>query len=224
MKTFYEVFIVNDRWKLYLQGLGNSLVIALFGFLISFSVGIIISSFLYYSSFNKKLKVLSKVLNFCINIVRAVPLLLWLLLGYFVVFIFIDKALIVATLIFGFNSSAYMCEILRGGLESVGKGQYNACLSIGLSHFKSFTKIILPQAIKNSLPSICNELITVLKMTSLVGWISIIDLTQAANIISTNTFNYFLPLIIVAFIYIFLVALINIIFKMIEKRIKWGLK
>lgn len=220
MGTFYEVFVMNDRWKLYLQGLGNSLLIAFVGFIISFLVGAIISSFLYYCEKNKKYKVLAALLNFVINIVRAVPLLLWLLLGYFCIFVFIEHALIVAIIIFGFNSAAYMCEIMRGGINSVGNGQYDACMSIGLSPVKTFTKIILPQAIKNSLPSICNELITVLKMTSLVGWISIIDLTQAANIISTNTFNYFLPLIIVAIIYIVLVTLINFIFKKIEKALK----
>ena len=187
MSSFYEVFIMNDRWKLYLQGLGNSLLIAFFSFIISFIVGALLSSFLYYCSKNKKFKILSMALNFVINIVRAVPLLLWLLLGYFVIFVFINQSLVVAIIIFGFNSVAYMCEIMRGGIDSVGNGQYDACMSIGLSPVKSFTKIILPQAIKNSLPSICNELITVLKMTSLVGWISIIDLTQAANIISTNT-------------------------------------
>ena len=220
MSRFEKVFIFNDRWKLYLEGLGNSLLVALFGFMISLSLGILIAMILCYCNKTKKLKWLAKLLMFIINIIRAVPLLLQLLLGYFAILFFIDSALIIAIIVFGINSSAYMAEIIRGGFNSIDNTQYESALSIGLTPMQAIGKILLPQALKNSLLSIGNELITVLKMTSLVGYISIIDLTQAANIISTNTFDYFLPLAIVAVIYIILVTIITFAIKKIEHFLK----
>lgn len=220
MSRFEKVFIYNNRWKLYLQGLGNSLLIAIVGFAISLGLGICFAMLLHYSEKTKKLKWLAIILKAIIDLIRAIPLLLQLLLGYFAVFIFIDSALIVAIIVFGINSSAYMAEIIRGGLDSVESTQYESALSLGLTPMQSIRKILLPQALKNALLSIGNELITVLKMTSLVGYISIVDLTQAANIISTNTFDYFLPLTIVAIIYVVLVTIITFIIKKIEKTLK----
>ncbi|MDE6583240.1 MAG: ABC transporter substrate-binding protein/permease, partial [Clostridia bacterium] len=199
---FYKVFIQDGRWKLYLQGLGNSLLVASFGFVISLTVGILLAVCLFYIEKTKKLKPLGYAIEGVVNIIRAVPLLLQLLIGYFVVLTFINQAVIVAIIVFGINSSAYMCEIIRGGLKSVDVNQYDAAVSLGSKPLKSIFDIILPQGLKICLPSICNELITNLKLTSLVGWISIIDLTQAATIISTNTFEYFLPLMIVAVVYV----------------------
>lgn len=218
--AFYKVFIQDARWKLYLQGLGNSLLVASFGFIISLSVGILFAVLLFYIEKTNRLKTIGTIINIIVTIIRAMPLLLQLLIGYFVVFTFIDQAVIVAIIVFGLNSSAYMCEIVGGGLKSVDVNQYDAAISLGSKPLRSIFDIILPQGIKICLPSICNELITNLKLTSLVGWISIIDLTQAATIISINTFEYFLPLMIVAVIYIGLVALINFVFKLIEKRLK----
>ena len=113
-----------------------------------------------------------------------------------------------------------MCEIVCGGLKSVDTNQYDAAISLGAKPMRSIFDIVLPQGLKICLPSISNELITDLKLTSLVGWISIIDLMQAATIISTNTFEYFLPLTIVAVVYVLLVAGINCLFKFIGKRLK----
>lgn len=220
MGTFYKVFIQNDRWKLYLEGLGNSLCVAVFGMIISFVLGVLIAMVLYYSEKTGKLKILSKIINVIVNLIRAIPLLLQLLIGYFAILTFIDSAVIVAIIVFGINSSAYMCEVIRGGLLSVDDTQFEAAVSLGMTPWQSVRKVILPQGLKNCLLSIGNEIITILKMTSLVGWISIIDLTQAANIISVNTFEYFLPLAIVACIYIVLVFTLSWIIKSIEKKLK----
>jgi len=215
--SFKKVFIENDRWKLYLEGLGNSLQVAFFGFLLAFVLGVFLALTLYYAQRKKKLKWLAFIIRQYINLIRAIPLLLLLLLGYFSILVFIESAILIAILVFGIHSSAYIAEIIRGGIESVDKGQVDAAKSLGFSYNQTMLKIVLPQGLKNCLPSIGNELITLLKMTSIVGWISIIDLTQAANIISTNTFEFFMPLVIIAIVYVVLVSILSLTFKMIER-------
>ena len=223
LEDFHIVFIENDRWKLYLEGLGNSLLIALFGAIIGFVVGGLLALVLYWCKGKDAFAGLAFIIRQYINLFRAIPLVVLLLLGYFVVFAFVANAVTVAIIVFGVLFSAFFAEIIRGGIESVDTGQIDAARSLGFSYWQTMFKIILPQGLKNCLPSIGNEIIMVLKSTSLVGWIAIIDMTQAANIISSNTFIFFMPLILVAIVYVILVAILSFIFKFIERRLsRWN--
>ena len=217
---FHTVFIENDRWKLYLEGLGNTLLITIFGSLLAFIFGLILALILYRCKDSAALAGIAFIIRQYINIIRGIPIVVLLLIGYFSAFVFIPSAIIVAILVFGIGGSVYFAEIIRGGIESVDKGQIDAARSLGFSYNQTMIMIILPQGLKNCLPSIGNHLTTILKLTSLVGWIAIIDITQAANIISTNTFIYFMPLVFVAIVYIILVYIMAWVFRLIEKR--WG--
>ena len=223
MSDFHKVFIENDRWKLYLEGLGNSLLIAFWGAVLGFVFGGLLALVLYRCKGKDAFAGLIFVIRQYINLFRAVPLPILLLFGYFVVFVFITNAVTVAIVIFGIVFSAYFAEIIRGGIESVDNGQIDAARSLGFSYWQTMFLIVLPQGLKNCVPSIGNELTIVLRSTALVGWISVMDMTQAANIISANTFIFFAPLILVAIVYIVLVALMSLAFKYIERRLCiWG--
>jgi len=216
---FRTVFIENDRWRLYLEGLGNTLLITVFGSLLGFALGMLLALALYRCKNSAALAGVAFIIRQYINVFRAIPLVVLLLVGYFSVFIFVPSAIVVAILVIGISTSAYFAEIIRGGIDSVDTGQIDAARSLGFSYSQTMRKIILPQGLKNCLPSIGNELTMILKLTSLVGWIAIVDMTQAANIISSNTFIYFMPLCFVAVVYIVLVSIMSLVFKFIEKRL-----
>jgi len=219
-EDFHAVFIENGRWKLYLEGLGNTLLITIFGSLLAFVLGMILALVLYRCKNSAALAGIAFIIRQYINIMRGIPIVVLLLIGYFSVFVFIPSAIIVAILVFGIGMSPYFAEIIRGGIESVDKGQVDAACALGFSFNFTMFKIILPQGLKKCLPSIGNQLTTILKLTTFVGWIAIVDITQAANIVSSNTFIYFMPLVFVAVVYVVLVSVIAFVFRLIEKRLK----
>ncbi len=164
---------------------------------------------------------LTRFADIYVTVIRGTPVLVQLLIIYFVIFasVNIEKTL-VAALAFGINSGAYVAEIVRAGVLAVDQGQMEAGRSLGLTYGITMRKIILPQAVKNVLPAMFNELITLLKETSVAGYIAVIDLTRAGDLIRSRTFDAVLPLLAVALIYLLIVMGLTVLMNMLERRLR----
>jgi polar amino acid transport system permease protein/polar amino acid transport system substrate-binding protein len=189
IESFRKALIVQDRWKLYLEGLGNTIIIALIAAIIGTIIGVLLAMVNYLNKKTGKLKVISKIANFYITVIRGTPVVLQLMILYFVVFATWDNGILIGAITFGINSSAYVAEIVRAGFESVDDGQREAGRSLGLSTWQTMRKIIIPQAVKNSLPPLFNEFITLIKETAIVGYVGIRDLGKIPGMIQSRTFE-----------------------------------
>ena len=219
--SFYKTLIYDDRYKYILEGLKNTLVIAFFAILIGIILGILISLVKNRYKENGKGKILNGIANIYVTIIRGTPAVLQLMILYYVIFKKVDiNIVIVGIIYFGLNSAAYVSEIIRAGIDSVDIGQKEAARSLGLSYKQEMFNIVLPQAIKNVLPALGNEFITLLKETSVAGYIGITELIKASDIIASNTFDYFFPLIIVAIIYLILTLGLSKLLGVFERKFK----
>ena len=220
--TFNKVFIKDERWKLYLSGLGNTIVISLIAITIGVIIGLLIAVVKNVNINTGKLMLLTKIGDLYVTIIRGIPMMLQLFIVYFAILASWKNANIVASIAFGLNSGAYVAEIFRSGLLSIDKGQMEAGRSLGLSYGKTMAKIIVPQAMRNAVPPLCNEFIALIKETAIVGAIGITDLTLASKMIGTSTFEFFLPMAISAVFYLTLVLILNMIMKLVERRLSKG--
>ena len=201
----YKSLIYDKRYMYILTGLKNTLIISLFAVIIGFLLGTIIALINDSNEKNGNFKILSTLVRWYVNVIRGTPMLLQLMIIYYVIFKSVDiSPVLVGIIAFGLNSSAYVSEIIKSGINSVDTLQYESALSLGFNYSKTMIYVILPQAIKNILPALGNELVTLIKETSVAGYIGIVDLTKASDIIASNTYNYFFPLIITAIIYFIL--------------------
>lgn len=201
----YKSLIYDKRYMYILTGLKNTLIISLFAVIIGFLLGTIIALINDYNEKNGKFRILSALGKWYVNVIRGTPMLLQLMIIYYVMFKSVNiSPVLVGIIAFGLNSSAYVSEIIKSGINSVDTLQYESALSLGFNYSKTMIYVILPQAIKNILPALGNELVTLIKETSVAGYIGIVDLTKASDIIASNTYNYFFPLIITAIIYFIL--------------------
>lgn len=217
---FYKTVIFDERYKLILEGLKNTILIAIGALIIGILLGSIISIVKYTNKERGKFKLLSKIFDIYVNIIRGTPSVLQLMIMYYVIFktSTIDSV-IVGIIAFGINSSAYVAEILRSGFDSIDDGQVEAGLSLGLNFRQVLKYIIIPQAIKVSLPSMGNEFVTLIKETAIAGYIGIEDLTKASDIIASRTYDYFFPLVLVALIYLVLTSVISKLLKKMERKL-----
>ena len=216
-------------WKMYLQGLRNTLIIAAGACLLGLIIGVIVTAVRIAPKNNAVLKVLDWICRLYVTVIRGTPVVLQLFICYFVLLTGIrnldffsikeTSGIYVAIATFGLNSGAYMSEILRGGINSVDKGQIEAARSLGLNWVQTFIKIILPQAIRIAIPTMFNEFITLIKETSVAGYVGIVDLTKIQSYVTVQTMNLFMPLIIIATIYLLLVLGLQEIQKYIERRL-----
>ena len=187
-------------------------------------IGIIIGSLVaiirHYHDSTGKMKIGSKIATIYVNIIRGTPVLLQLMIIYYVIFKSVNISIVlVGVLAFGINSGAYVSEIIRSGIISIDKGQMEAGYALGLNYSKIMRYIILPQAIKNVLPALGNEFITLLKETSAGAYIGILELTKASDIIASRTYDYFFPLIIIAFIYLIMTIGLSKLVNIMERRL-----
>lgn len=219
VNEFTKTFIKDNRYELFLKGLKNTLIIAFFAALIGIVIGLIVASLKVYTYQTGKLKLLDKFLSLYITVIRGTPVVVQLLIAYFLIFASVDNALPVAILAFGINSGAYVAEIIRAGIIAVDPGQMEAGRSLGLSRMSTMWHIILPQAFKNILPALGNEFIAVLKETSVAGYIAVVDITKAGALIRGATYSAFFPLITVAIFYLLLVIGMSAILKKVERRL-----
>ena len=213
----YEGLIEENRWQLLLQGLGNTLVIAVFATLIGVAIGLLVAIAKVAAAQNKKLGWLNFICVLYLTVIRGTPIVVQLLIMYFSIFAFITEAIPVAILTFGINSGAYVAEIIRSGILAVDRGQTEAGRSLGLTQSMTMRYIVLPQAIKNILPALGNEFIALLKETSIAGYIALMDITSAANLIRGRTYNN-VPLYATAIVYLILVIGMTRVLRHFERR------
>lgn len=214
---FTSTFINENRYQLILTGFVNTVYISLVATAIGIFIGLVISIIQYMANSNRYLKPLSWLCNLYLVIIRGTPVVVQLMILYFSVFANVRNAIPIAMLTFGINSGAYVSEIIRSGLQSIPKGQAEAGRSLGLSNWQAMRIIVIPQAIKNVIPALFNEFITLVKETSVAGYVAIPDLTKVMNGIYTRTYDasslYFL-----AAIYLLVVVGLTTIQKYIERR------
>ena len=214
----YSTFIEEERYKFLTDGLKNTLIITLGALIIGVTLGALIAIVKYFEDDNKILKIFAKICDFYVTTVRGIPVVVLLLIFYYLI-LKSSTGITVGIITFGINSGAYMAELIRSGINAVEKGQMEAGRSLGLSKLQAMRKIILPQAVKNILPAIGNEMIALLKETAVAGYVAVVDLTRAGNLIRNNTYDAFNPLIAVALIYLVIVILLTYLLRIFEKRL-----
>lgn len=220
----YAALITDNRWMLYLEGLGNTLIITVGSVLLGFILGTIVALVKVNSNLNKRnifLRILNVICDIYLTVIRGTPMVTQILIGFNIIFaaLSFDYSILVAIICFGINSGAYVAEIVRSGIQAVNKGQFEAGRSLGLSNSQTMSMIILPQAVKNILPALGNELIVLFKETAVVGYIAVQDLTKMATLIQSRTYQPFVPLILSAIIYLGIVMLMTWGLRALERRL-----
>ena len=215
-----------------LTGLKNTLLITAGALVIGIVIGVVIASI--RSSFDKNkeslkmrggigyyiLAVLNAICRFYLTIIRGTPVVVQLMIAYFIVFVSAKDGVPVGMLAFGINSGAYVAEIFRAGIMSIDNGQFEAGRSLGFNYFQTMRYIVVPQMFKSVLPTLCNEFIALLKETSVVGYVGVIDITKAGNVIAGVTYSYYIPLLTVAAIYLVMVMILSYFVGKLEKRLR----
>lgn len=216
-----QSFIDNDNYQYLLKGLGNTLLITLFAVIIGILFGFLIAIVRTSHDRNGSLPLLNGICRLYLTIIRGTPVMVQLLIIYYVILANINTSkILVAVVAFGLNSAAYVAEIVRSGIMAVDIGQFEAGRSLGLNYSQTMRSIILPQAIKNILPALCNEFISLLKETSISGYIGLMDLTKGGDIIRSTTFQAMIPLISVAIIYLVMVVRLSKIVGILERKLR----
>ncbi len=214
----YSTFIEQDRYMWLIEGLVNTIIITLGALVIGVALGAVIAIIKYFSEDSKKLKIAGKICDFYVTTIRGIPVVVLLLIFYYLI-LQSSEGIVVGIITFGINSAAYMAELIRSGINAVDAGQMEAGRSLGLSKLQTMKKIIFPQAIKNILPAIGNEMIALLKETAVAGYVAVRDLTRAGNLIRNNTYDSFNPLMIVAVVYLVIVIILTKSLGRLEKRL-----
>lgn len=215
----HETFIESKGYEMLLEGLLNTFIITIGALLIGVVLGALVAIAKYYADGNPKLRIVSAICDAYTTVIRGIPVTVLLLIFFYVILVAAD-GIFVAIIAFGINSGAYMAELIRSGINAVDKGQMEAARSLGLSKWQAMRTVIFPQAIKNILPAIGNECIALLKETSVAGYVAVIDLTRAANLIRNNTFDAVNPLILLALTYLIIVIGMTKLLSIFEKRLQ----
>ena len=218
---FYKTFIQDERWKYLTNGLKNTLTITIFAVLLGMMLGFLIAIIRSTHDKTGKLKVLNFFAKIYLTVIRGTPVVVQLLIIYFVIFasVQVDK-IFAAVLAFGLNSAAYVAEIVRSGIMAVDNGQFEAGRSLGFSYFRTIIYIIMPQAFKNVLPALANEFIVLLKETSVASFIAVKDMMKGANALVGFTYNMNIPYLTVALIYLILVLGLQKLVGLLERRLR----
>ena len=217
-EKLYETFIASGGYRFLLDGLKNTVIITLGALVIGVVIGTIIAITKYFAEESPRLKPLSWLCDLYTTVIRGIPITVLLLIFYLIILVSAAD-LTVAIIAFGINSGAYMAELIRSGINAVDKGQMEAGRSLGMSRAQTMRKVILPQAIRYILPAIGNEFIALLKETSVAGYVTIVDLTRAGNLIRNNTHDALNPLLLVALIYLTLVVLLTKLLNVVERKL-----
>jgi polar amino acid transport system permease protein/polar amino acid transport system substrate-binding protein len=227
---FENNFVTDSRYTYILKGLGITFQVTIGAALLGIFLGVIAALIRsshdtlkdeLNSGFGKwLLKVLNGICGIYLTVIRGTPIVVQLLIAYFVIFISSNNKILVAILAFGINSGAYVAEIIRSGIVSVDKGQFEAGRSLGFGYVRTMAFIIIPQAFKTVLPALANEFIVLIKETSVSGDIGLQELTKGGDIIRSRTYSAFMPLIAVAVIYLIIVMFFSKLVSMLERRLK----
>lgn len=220
---FMETFIKYKGYTKVLEGLQNTLTIALLGLLIGIVLGTLIATARVIPQYKILPKILNKICSFYVALFRGTPVVVQLLVFYYVLLPLMGSKMTgieVSIMVFGLNSAAYISEIMRGGIMSVDQGQMEAGRAVGLSFGTTMLKIVIPQAVKNILPTLGNELIALIKDTSVVSFVGATDLYVAFNYIGSNNYEFMVPYLVMAIIYIILVLIISLAIKLMERSLR----
>ena len=229
---FIECFIDDSKWKWLVDGLKNTMIITFFALLIGLAIGVVIATI--RSTFDKNREeyrkkggifyflwfIVNGICNIYLTVIRGTPVVVQLLIAYFIIFASSRNGVAVAIFAFGLNSGAYVAEIIRGGIMSIDNGQFEAGRSLGFNYVQTMIYIIIPQVFKSVLPTLCNEFIVLIKETSVAGYVGVMDLTKAGDRIRGISFKAFMPLIAVALIYLVVVVVLTQPVKILERRLR----
>lgn len=229
---YKEVMIDGNRYQLLFDGLANTFIITFGALAIGIVLGIVVAA--VRTSFDKNkeamqlrkgigyyiLALLNGICKFYLTVTRGTPVVVQLMISYFIIFAAADDGVPVAIFAFGINSGAYVAEIFRAGIMSVDHGQFEAGRSLGFNYFQTMRFIVIPQMFKAVLPTLCNEFIALIKETSVAGYVGVMDLTKAGNTIAGRTFEYFIPLLTVAAIYLVMVMILSWLVGRLERRLR----
>lgn len=223
VEKFLEILIEQNGYVKVLEGLQNTLLIAVAGLIIGILIGTIIASVRVMPKYKTLPKVLNGICGFYVGLFRGTPIVVQLLVFYYVLLPIMGIKMTgvdVSILVFGLNSGAYISEIMRAGILSVDSGQMEAGRAVGLSFFTTMVKIVIPQAVKNILPTLGNEFIALIKETSVVSFVGAADLYVAFNLIGTNSYEFMVPYLVMAIIYVVIVLIISLGIKMMERSLR----
>lgn len=216
VSTFVRCFIKDDRYLLLVNGIGVTIKVSLLAALLGVIIGFLIA--ICNLSKKKGLNLIGKVYT---DIIRGTPSVTQLMIIYFVIFATVNwPKWIIAAIAFGINSGAYVSEIIRAGILSIDKGQTEAGRSLGLSAKQTMMEIVIPQAVKNIFPALCNEFITLIKETAIVGYVGLMDIQKAGDFIKSATYEAFMPLIGTAIIYFVLIKILTLLLAKYEEHLR----
>ncbi|MBQ7103474.1 MAG: amino acid ABC transporter permease [Anaerotignum sp.] len=228
-ERFIFNFIESDRWKYLWDGLGATLKVTFFALILGVCIGVIVAIIRSTHDKNIKdmkgaskaiLKLLDLIARVYLTVIRGTPVVVQLMIMYYIVLVSSTNKILVATIAFGMNSGAYVAEIFRSGIMSIDQGQFEAGRSLGFNFVQTMQYIIIPQAFKNVLPALANEFIVLLKETSVSGYVALQDLTKGGDIIRSRTYDAFMPLIGVALIYLVMVMFFTYLVGILERRLR----
>ena len=219
--SFISNFIDDNRWRYITDGLKITLLVTVFAVLIGVVLGFLIAIVRTTHDKTGKLKILNAICKVYLTVIRGTPVVVQLMIIYFIIFGSVDiSKVVVAIVAFGINSGAYVAEIFRSGIMSIDNGQFEAGRSLGFNYAQTMMYIVMPQAFKNVLPTLCNAFISLLKETSVSGYIALQDLTKGGDIIRSRTYDAFMPLIAVALIYLAMVMIFTKLVSLLERRLR----
>ena len=221
LEVFFKYFIDYENYKIVLTGLRNTLVIAICGLIIGIVIGSIVAAFKVAGSRSKVAKVISYIGDAYTGLFRGTPIVVQLIIFHFIIFRGSGiNTLLEAVLVFGLNSGAYVAEIMRGGILSVDIGQTEAGRTLGLSYTTTMFRVVYPQAIKNVVPTLGNELIALTKDTSVAGYVATMDLTRAFRLIASAKYEYIIPYLMLALAYLVIIIIFTVIIRLVERRLR----
>lgn len=229
-EQFYVAFIEKERWKLLLEGFGNTLQVTFFAVIVGIVLGALMAivrtawesnhQTMRRSPLKFGFSLLNKLVKLYLTVIRGTPIVVQIMILFFVIMASSNNKTLVAVIAFGLNSAAYVAEIIRGGIQAIDAGQMEAARSLGFGYNRAMLFVVLPQALKNVLPSLVNEFISLLKETAVAGYVGLMDLTRAADIIRGVTYQSLFPLLAVALIYLLVVLLFTKLTGILERRLK----
>ncbi|MCI5883231.1 MAG: amino acid ABC transporter permease [Eubacterium sp.] len=223
VKQFLEIFVNQNGYQKVVEGLKNTILIAVLGLIIGILIGTLIATVRVIPKYKLLPRILNGICSFYVGLFRGTPMVVQLLVCYYVLLPILGVKMTgvqVSILVFGLNSGAYISEIMRGGIMSVDQGQMEAGRAVGLSFATTMRKIVIPQAIKNILPTLGNEFITLIKETSVVSFVGAADLYVAFSYIGSNSYEFMVPYLVMALIYIVIVMLISLAIKLMERSLR----
>ena len=229
-EEFYLNFIADNRWKYLTDGLWTTLRVTFYALLLGIAIGVVVA--VVRSTHDKTiddmnpgfgrfiLKFFDKICRVYLTVIRGTPVVVQLMLIYYVILASLTNKILIASLAFGINSGAYVAEIIRSGIMSIDKGQFEAGRSLGFNYVQTMWYIVIPQAFKTILPTLANEFIVLIKETSVAGYVALQDLTKGGDIIRSRTYSAFMPLIAVALIYLVIVMFFTWLVGILERRLR----